>query len=150
MKQLNNVLEHAKRKALALLKDRQKVLELLDTASKRISGGVSAIDTRGLTGKLKAAVRLIRCSIRREYLDVPWQTLVVITAGIIYFVSPIDSLPDIIPLLGFTDDAAILAAIFASVKHDLDKFIEWENTRLARSSPAPTVIDATIEESRRS
>ena len=32
-----------------------------------------------------------------------------------YFVLPIDALPDIMPFLGFTDDAAVLAAAIAAV-----------------------------------
>ena len=32
-----------------------------------------------------------------------------------YFVLPIDALPDIMPLLGFTDDAAVIAAAIAAV-----------------------------------
>jgi uncharacterized membrane protein YkvA (DUF1232 family) len=32
-----------------------------------------------------------------------------------YFVLPLDALPDIMPLLGFTDDAAVIAAALAAV-----------------------------------
>ena len=32
-----------------------------------------------------------------------------------YFVLPVDALPDIMPFLGFTDDAAVLAAAIAAV-----------------------------------
>ena len=33
-----------------------------------------------------------------------------------YFVLPVDALPDIMPFLGFTDDAAVLAAAIAAVE----------------------------------
>lgn len=33
-----------------------------------------------------------------------------------YFVMPLDSVPDVIPLLGFTDDAAVLATAIATVR----------------------------------
>ena len=36
-------------------------------------------------------------------------------AALGYFVLPIDALPDIMPLLGFTDDAAVIAAAIAAV-----------------------------------
>lgn len=148
MKPVNEALNQARRKALALLKDRKKLLQLLETASRRIAGGVTPLDARGLSGKLQAAVRMIRSAVRREYPNIPWQSLVLITAGIVYFVSPADALPDFIPLLGFTDDAAILTAILASISGDLDRFIEWEKSQAGNVNLTitSTVIDAEIDE----
>lgn len=37
-------------------------------------------------------------------------------AALAYFVMPVDALPDIIPILGFTDDAAVLATAIAAVR----------------------------------
>jgi uncharacterized membrane protein YkvA (DUF1232 family) len=34
-------------------------------------------------------------------------------AGLAYFVLPTDALPDILPVIGFTDDAAVIAALVA-------------------------------------
>ncbi len=149
MNNLDRALKNATGKAIKLLKDRNRALRLLDAAAGRATGGVEPIEKRGLGDRLKASVRLVRSSVRREYLDVPWQSLVLITAGLIYFVSPIDSLPDLIPLLGFTDDAAILAAVFASVRKDLDRFIDWERKHAEAAAAKPPVIDAEIEEIRK-
>jgi uncharacterized membrane protein YkvA (DUF1232 family) len=33
-----------------------------------------------------------------------------LVGALAYFVMPIDAIPDVVPLLGFTDDAAMLAA----------------------------------------
>lgn len=40
----------------------------------------------------------------------------IILGALAYFVMPIDTIPDIFPLFGFTDDAAVLAAAIAAVK----------------------------------
>ena len=37
-------------------------------------------------------------------------------AALAYFVMPIDAVPDFMPVLGFTDDAAVIAAAIASVR----------------------------------
>jgi uncharacterized membrane protein YkvA (DUF1232 family) len=34
-------------------------------------------------------------------------------AGLAYFVLPTDALPDLLPVIGFTDDAAVIAALMA-------------------------------------
>ena len=41
----------------------------------------------------------------------------VVLAALAYFVLPIDTIPDILPLLGYTDDAAVIAAAYAAVRH---------------------------------
>ena len=44
----------------------------------------------------------------------PWSSKGILLAALAYFVLPIDALPDIIPGLGFTDDAAVIAAALAA------------------------------------
>ncbi len=45
----------------------------------------------------------------------PRRVRLTLLAALGYFVLPIDALPDIMPFLGFTDDAAVLAAALAAV-----------------------------------
>ena len=37
-------------------------------------------------------------------------------AALAYFVAPIDLIPDVLPVIGFTDDAAVLSAAIAMVR----------------------------------
>lgn len=41
-----------------------------------------------------------------------------------YFISPIDAIPDIIPVLGYTDDLGVLAAATATVATYIDKDVK--------------------------
>ncbi|WP_439499298.1 YkvA family protein [Bosea sp. (in: a-proteobacteria)] len=45
----------------------------------------------------------------------PRRVRLTLLAALGYFVLPIDALPDIMPLLGFSDDAAVIAAALAAV-----------------------------------
>ena len=40
-------------------------------------------------------------------------------AALAYFVLPSDAVPDFIPMIGYTDDAAVLAALMSVVGHNL-------------------------------
>lgn len=40
----------------------------------------------------------------------------ILLAALAYFIMPIDALPDVLPIVGFTDDAAVIAAAIASVR----------------------------------
>ena len=45
----------------------------------------------------------------------PRRVRMTLLAALGYFVLPVDALPDIMPFLGFTDDAAVIAAALAAV-----------------------------------
>lgn len=45
----------------------------------------------------------------------PRRVRLTLLAAIGYFVLPIDAIPDLMPFLGFTDDAAVIAAALAAV-----------------------------------
>ena len=76
-----------------------------------------------------AMIRILRAYYRREYRDVPQQSLVTIIGAVIYFVSPTDFIPDWIPVAGYLDDAFVVGLALKSVKDDLDAFMQWEAQR---------------------
>lgn len=45
----------------------------------------------------------------------PRRVKLTLLAALGYFVLPVDTLPDILPIFGFTDDAAVIAAAIAAV-----------------------------------
>ncbi|MGI4760217.1 MAG: YkvA family protein [Janthinobacterium lividum] len=78
---------------------------------------------------LQSLFRLIKLSAAGEYTGVPTTTVVAAVAVLIYFISPIDLIPDFIPVVGLLDDMALIAWFSTSIKHELDKFHEWEATK---------------------
>ncbi len=71
-------------------------------------------------------VRLIRAYASGEYRKLPWKSLLSIVGVLIYFVSPIDFIPDFLPVVGMADDLALVFWLFKSVSGDLTEFAEWE------------------------
>lgn len=57
------------------------------------------------------------------------KTLGLIVLGLVYFITPIDIIPDFMPILGFTDDLSVILAVFNSVKHEVEDFLDWEKTQ---------------------
>lgn len=114
--------------ALALARgyaaDREKTEHLLDEAERK------ARREKGLLGEffeqLQEFMRLLRAWVRGKYKAVPWKTLVVVLAAVIYFVNPFDLLPDFLPLLGLTDDVSVIAYVLGSVRKEILRFREWE------------------------
>jgi uncharacterized membrane protein YkvA (DUF1232 family) len=73
--------------------------------------------------------RLLRAYAQGEYREIPWKSLVLIVAAILYFINPIDVIPDLMPLVGLTDDFAVLFMVYKSIGDDIDKFLEWEKSK---------------------
>jgi uncharacterized membrane protein YkvA (DUF1232 family) len=86
---------------------------------------------------VKTFSRLVVAYLRGEYRDVPWKTIVLIVAALVYFLSPFDLIPDFIPVIGYVDDAAVLVWVAKSIKDDLDRFLAWEKGGSPRHGPAP-------------
>jgi uncharacterized membrane protein YkvA (DUF1232 family) len=78
---------------------------------------------------LTLLIRLLQAYIRREYTTIPWGSIVMITAAIIYFVTPVDLVPDFIPVAGYVDDAAVIAFVIKQIRRDLEEFAQWEKSR---------------------
>ena len=61
-----------------------------------------------------------------DYTSVPWKLLAAIGFAVAYLVSPIDIIPDFIPVLGFVDDAAVFALVVSAFQSELDDYKAWK------------------------
>ncbi len=84
---------------------------------------------RRVWADLTALFRLARAWTRGAYRETPWRSIVLVFAAILYFVNPIDLIPDALLALGYLDDATVIAWVARSLKRDLDSFLQWEKSR---------------------
>lgn len=71
-------------------------------------------------------LRMVKAYSNGTYKNLPWKSLVSIVAVLIYFVSPIDLIPDFLPVIGITDDIALVLWLIRTLGEDINKFSEWE------------------------
>lgn len=83
-----------------------------------------------LYNQVKLALQMVKDYKAGRYREIPWRTIGLLTVGVLYFLNPFDLMPDLIPLLGLTDDAVALAAIFKSIQSDLKLYCEWRGLNL--------------------
>ncbi|MFJ7145542.1 YkvA family protein [Pseudomonas protegens] len=100
---------------------------LFAVASKGASQG-------GRLGKVKEDLRLLQALClaywRGEYRAVSPKALLSVVAGLMYFLSPVDAIPDFIPVLGMLDDIAVLAWLMKTLDDELGAFSAWRNRQM--------------------
>ena len=120
----------ARRSARETVRDPSRVADLLDAATEKADRWAEKRSVfKKVYGQFHALARMIRAYYKKEYRDVPWETILVAVAAITYFVMPVDVIPDFIVGLGFFDDAAVLTLVIATIRVDLEKFLHWERSR---------------------
>jgi uncharacterized membrane protein YkvA (DUF1232 family) len=119
-----------KNKAAEYLNNPDKLNKLIDNAKTKAESKKQG-PLKEVWNSLMALFRLVRAYVKREYIEVPWQSLILIVATILYFLVPTDLIPDWILGLGYIDDAALIGWTMNTVKSDIDDFREWESKNTA-------------------
>lgn len=87
-------------------------------------------DVPGSLGKMIMQLRLlfemIRDYVSGTYARTPWFTIATATASVLYFLTPLDLVPDFIPLIGYIDDAMVIAFALKGMRGELRKYCQFK------------------------
>ena len=125
----NKFFHWALRRAVGLISKRSELLLLLTQLSTKLSTvNWKSIKVVAVKEKFFTFARLIKAYTLGYYREISWRSMIAIVASIVYFVSPVDLIPDFIPLTGLSDDIGILAWVFNAVSKEVDRFVTWEKS----------------------
>ena len=128
-------LELTRLAARRIVRRKTRVLRLSKSAYEKIERRRS-IPARAAQD-LRTLVRLARAWALKKYLHIPWRSITYAVAAILYFINPLDLLPDMLLGIGFVDDAAVVHTVVRSLHNDLEAFRAWEDREKAAGAPGP-------------
>ena len=119
-------------RAAEYIKDKSKVSTLLNLALRK---GRSSDSLRDIWERLQLGVNVLKDWVSGEYKELPKRSLVILTAALLYFITPTDLVPDFIPLSGYLDDATVIAFVYSQITKDLDNYKVWKEARKKKDEP---------------
>jgi len=75
---------------------------------------------------IKLLFSIIQDYLNGNYRDIPWYSIAAIVFALLYVLSPIDLIPDFIPVIGYVDDALVVSACLMMVETDLHIYKDWK------------------------
>lgn len=68
---------------------------------------------------------MLKAMFKKEYKP-KYSVFILPAIAFIYLISPIDIIPDIIPVIGWMDDVAIVAFVVPFLMKEVEKFLLWK------------------------
>lgn len=91
---------------------------------------------------LGALARLVLAYCQGEYRNVSWYNLILMVAALVYFITPVDVIPDIITGFGYIDDAMLLGWTLTAVGEEIERFQHHEQARGDSETGSKTLTGA--------
>jgi uncharacterized membrane protein YkvA (DUF1232 family) len=126
------ILEKAKalfgKQVEVIVRQEQKLVELVQNVVAKLSKVAKNPKVQKLIQPIQIFIRMLKAHFRGEH-RIALSTLGMIVLALVYFLSPVDFIPDFLGFLGFADDLSVVLAVYAKVKDEVEQFLEWERTQ---------------------
>ncbi|HEX7066244.1 MAG TPA: YkvA family protein [Bacillales bacterium] len=106
--------------------DDRETNKLVTDAERKLDKHKNDKGIKRIMAETKGLIRLVKNYANGTYREISGKSIVKILAGLLYFVSPIDAVPDFILGLGLIDDAVVIGFIVDNLRKEVDRYLEWE------------------------
>lgn len=111
-----------KQKAQELLKSPDKTEKFLQNLEQKLKN-IPAVGEK--MSHVPILISLIRSYIKKEYTGTSWVSILITLSSLIYIFTPVDAIPDVIPVFGFFDDIVVLTVCMTYVDTEVKAYSEW-------------------------
>lgn len=129
LNEINEQLSINEKKAEKILQDKTKAMTVLEKVKAKTLKYQKALSS--IWTNLKLMMSITKDWVTGKYRAVPFKSIIVIMSGLLYLISPVDLIPDILPG-GLLDDIFILKLVMDSVGSELEKYRIWKEMNSAK------------------
>lgn len=122
---MQKIFDYLYKEAEHIITSDTKIAKLLDDVFLKI--GESSEWFYKVQDNVIALARMLRAWIKGDYKNISTKSIIAVLAALIYFVNPIDLIPDFIPILGQIDDIIVLGYLIKQLNKEIERFMAWEN-----------------------
>ena len=108
--------------------EKEDVEKVIDKEEKILSKFENKGKLKRYMDDAKLLFSLVRDYASGEYREIPFNIIAAAGAALLYVLSPIDLIPDFIPVLGYLDDAAVIAFCLNLMEKDLVSYKVWKDS----------------------
>ena len=113
--------------ASKLINDKGKTLDKIQEGLKKATANKGSLTN--IWDQLQLLFSLAKDYSSGNYNAIPKSSIIAIVAALLYFISPLDLIPDFLVGLGFVDDAFVLGLVYKQVLKELDKYQIWKDSQ---------------------
>lgn len=74
---------------------------------------------------VRTVIALLRDYVDKKYTDIPFNSMTTLLGTLLHMVKPIDLIPDKIPVIGQSDDAAVMKMALKVCGGEIEKYRAW-------------------------
>ncbi len=104
----------------------EKDIEKVHKKSKEINEQFTKGPLREYMDNAKLLLDIVSDYWTGKYREIPYWSIAAIVFTLLYVLSPIDLIPDFIPVIGLLDDAAVVSICLFLVLQDLREYEAWK------------------------
>ena len=127
-KVLSGINEDFIKKGAANINDRdiQKVMDRTNDITQKV---VNSTSLKRFINDVGLLISMIKDFLSGTYRKMPFWVIGSVVFALLYVLSPIDLIPDFIPVIGLVDDAAVLGLCLALAEKDIQTYQNWKESK---------------------
>ncbi|GAA2441894.1 hypothetical protein GCM10010191_67720 [Actinomadura vinacea] len=76
--------------------------------------------------RVRAVPRMLKSALRGQYKGLSFKTLGMLAVGLVYILSPLDAVPDVLVPLGVADDTGVALWLATVLVRSAGDYVKWE------------------------
>lgn len=142
----NALVEHTlSDRGAEILKDADKVKDVWSKAKLR-SQDINKDTDKGKEAfdNIKTMLSMLQDYLKGDYKNMSKHSLTILIGTIAYCASPLDLIPDPVPVVGLSDDVALILFAASALLADIITYKNWKDAQKEPSSSLSEYLDATV------